>query len=139
MREISEVVSWDSGTCGPGHQVGDDFTVDVGQPEVASTVAESQFLVVDSHQVQDRGVEVVEVDLVFNSVIAVFVCASVDKPGTDTTSSHPHRESVRVVVAAISVLGGWCPAEFTAPDHQCLVEEATGLEVGQQSGDRFVD
>ena len=40
--------------CVSGDQVVDDFSVDVGQPEVATTVAECQLLVFDAHQVQDR-------------------------------------------------------------------------------------
>ena len=42
----------------------DDLPVHVGQPVVAAAVAVGQPLVVDAQQVQDGGVQVVDVDLV---------------------------------------------------------------------------
>jgi hypothetical protein len=37
--------------------------MDVGEPEVAALVGKREPQVIDSHEVQDRGVEVVDVDL----------------------------------------------------------------------------
>ena len=42
----------------------------VGQAEVAAAVAVGQSFVVDAHEVEDRGVEVVDVDLVLDGVPA---------------------------------------------------------------------
>ena len=47
-----------------GEQFLDDPSVDVGQAEVAAGVAVGELLVVEAQQMQDRGVEVVDVDLV---------------------------------------------------------------------------
>ena len=52
-----------------------DVAVDVGQAEVAAGVAVGQPLVVEAEQVQDRGVQVVDVDLVLDGVVAVVVGA----------------------------------------------------------------
>ena len=42
----------------------DDVAEHVGQPKITTGISVSQPLVVQSEQVQDRGVQVVEVDLV---------------------------------------------------------------------------
>ena len=56
----------------------DDLAVDVGQPEVAAGVAIGQPGVIEAQQVEDRGVEVVDVDLVVDGVVAVIVGGAVD-------------------------------------------------------------
>ena len=51
------------------------------QAEVAPGVAEGELGMVQAHQVQDRGVQVVEVDLVLDAVIPVLVGLTVRGPG----------------------------------------------------------
>ena len=56
----------------------DDMAVDVGEAVVAAAVAVGQSLVIEAHQVQDRRVQVVDVDLVLHGVPAEFVGGPVD-------------------------------------------------------------
>ena len=62
---------------GPGlgstDQALDDVPVHVGQPEVAALEAVGQPRVVEAHQVQDRGLEIVDVHAVLDGVIAEVV------------------------------------------------------------------
>ena len=51
----------------------DDLAVHVGQAEVAALEAVGQLGVVEAQQVQDRGVQVVDVDLVLDDVEAELV------------------------------------------------------------------
>ena len=51
----------------------DHLAVDVGEPEVAAGVAVSELFVVEAEQVEDRGLEVVDVDRVFGDVEAQVV------------------------------------------------------------------
>ena len=51
----------------------DDLAADVGQAEVAALEAVGQPRVVEAEQVQDRGVQVVDVDLVLDGVEAEVV------------------------------------------------------------------
>ena len=70
----------------PGHH----FTENIGQAFVAAVVAERQLLVVEAEQVQDGGVEVVDVDAALDAVQAELVGRAVDvarpsrrrRPGT---------------------------------------------------------
>ena len=98
-----------------------------------------QPLVVDAEQVQHRRVQVVDLDLVLDGVVAVLVGRAVDRAALDAAAGQPDGEAERVVVAAVGALGERRPAELAAPDDQRLVEQAAGLQVLQQAGDRLVD
>ena len=52
----------DSILCASGNDVVYDFSVDVRQTKVAATIAVGELFVVDPHEVEDRGVQVVSVD-----------------------------------------------------------------------------
>ena len=64
--------------------------VHVGEPEVAAAVAERQFLVVDPHQVQDRGVQVVHVHAVLDGIHPEFVGRSVNVSALHSAAGEPH-------------------------------------------------
>src|SRR5688500_9074700 len=116
----------------------------VGQAEVAALELVGQLLVVDAHEVQHGGVEIVDVDRVLHDVVAVVVGLPVDEPRLDPAAGGPEREAAAVVVAAV-VGGGELalavdrPAELPAPDDERLVEQAALLEVLDQGRRRLVD
>ena len=91
-------------------------------------------------QVQDRRVQVVDVDGVDGGGVADLVGLAVADAALDAAAGHPDGEAVRVVVAAglLAGLGDRQAAELAAPDHQRLVEQPALVEVGQQAGDRLV-
>src|SRR5262249_52126576 len=49
------------------------------------------------------------------------------------SAGHPHRETVRIVIAPISALAHRRAAKLATPDHQCLVEHSASLQVPEQS------
>ena len=57
----------------------DDLPMHVGQPEVAAGVVEGELLVVEAEQVQDRRLEVVDVDGVLGDVEAQVVGRAVGR------------------------------------------------------------
>ena len=63
--------------------------VNVGQAAVDAVVAEREPLVIDAQQVQHRGVQVVEVDLVLHRIIAVIVGGAVPVAGFYAAASEP--------------------------------------------------
>ena len=63
----------------------------VGQAEVAAGVAVGELLVVEAQQVQDRGVQVVDVDLVLDGLEAELVGRAVDVPPLHAAAGQPHR------------------------------------------------
>ena len=107
----------------------DDLSVDVGQAVVAALELVRQPRVVDAQAVQDRGVQVVDVDRVLGDVVAEVVGLAVGDPGLDAAAGQPDGEAAGMVVAAV-VVGGQRAlavdgaAEFAAPDDQRVVEQA---------------
>ena len=118
--------------------IASDVAADVGQAEVAAAVAVRQPLVIEAHEVQDRGVQVVDVHAVLDRLHPQFVRRAVNHAAFNAPAGQPHRETQAMVVAALGSFGVRCPAEFTAPDDQGVVEQAAGFQIRQESGDRLI-
>src|SRR5262245_48969396 len=108
-------------------EIVDDVAVDISETEVAAGVAEGEFFVIETEQPQDCGVQIVDVDFVFDGRKSELIRRAVDIAATDAATRQPHAEAVVVVIAAIDLAGigaglgqlnGWRAAEFTAPDHE---------------------
>ena len=99
----------------------------VGEPEVATLKAVGEQFVVNAHQVQNGGVQVVHMDTTFDDVRAKVVGGAVNVPRLDASTSHPNGEAACVMIAAklferqIALRIG-CTAEFAAPNHQGVVQ-----------------
>ena len=76
---------------------------DVGQAKIAAGVAVRELLVVEAQEMENRGVQVVDVDAVFDRFEAELVGRAVDISAADAAASHPHRESVVIMVAAVNL------------------------------------
>src|SRR5262249_45062713 len=97
------------------------FAVHIGQAEVAALETIGQLGVIEAQQVQERRVQVVNVDTVLDGVEAELVAFAEGKAGLGAAAGQPHREGVGMVVAAIAAaLHHRCAAELAAPDHQRL-------------------
>ena len=106
----------------------------VGQAEVAALEAVRQLGVVQAQLVQDRRLQVVDVDRVLDHVVADLVGLAVDVARLHAAAGQPHRVGVDVVVAAdrLAALAHRRAAELAAPDHQRAVEQAAPLQVLDQ-------
>ena len=101
-------------------------------------------LVIDSHAMEDRRVQVVDVHWVFGDVVAEVVGLSEGDATFDSPSCHPHAEISRVVIATVIVsrqtaLAVNGTSEFTSPYDQGVLEHSASLEVLDQRSDRLVD
>ena len=122
-----------------GEDIVDDFSVNVGQAKVSTRVSVGELQVIESEQVEHGGVEVVEVNFILDRIVPVFVCGAMADARLDATSGQEHRQCVRVVVTSILSLSDGCPAEFSAPEHESILEKSSLFEVTDQSVDRLVD
>ena len=59
----------------------------IGQSIVAAAEAERQSFMIESHQMQHRGVQVVNVNFVIDRVPAKFVCRSMNHAATHTAAA----------------------------------------------------
>ena len=101
----------------------DDMTVDVGQSVISSAETVCQSFVIESHQVQDRGVKIVNVyDVVHRMPAEIIGCSVYHSPSYSRTG-HPHREPKRMMLATIITFSGWSTTEFTAPENQGIFEK----------------
>ena len=87
--------------------------MDIGQSEISSTEMKGQLLVVETEQVQHRGMQVVYGHGIFLHAIAIFVGPSVDHTSADAAAGHPHAEGGRILVATIGAFCARCAHEFS--------------------------
>ena len=127
--------------------LGDDllgnFPINVRQAKIAARVLVRQLFVVDPHQVQDGGVQVVDRHPVLYGIVAEFIGFSIAKASFDAAARHPHREPLGVMVAAddlrVARLGSWCAAKLAPPQDQRIFQQPPRLEVLDQARYRLVD
>src|SRR5690242_17152254 len=74
--------------------------MNVGQAEVAARVAVRQLRVVEPHDVQDRGVQVVDVDGMLRDLITIVVGTPVAEPPAHPAAGEEAGEAVVMVGAA---------------------------------------
>ena len=104
---------------------------DSREPPVQAAVGIRERLVIQPHEVQDRRVHVADVVAVHHGLGTDLVRLSV-RPGAHAGAREPHREALRVVVAAARVrdlelageLAHGLAPELAAPDDERLVEQA---------------
>src|SRR5579871_3244783 len=95
---------------------------------------------IQAQQMQQRRLEIVDVDRIFNDVESQIVGFTIDEAGFDSSARQPHGERLRVVVAAQAAtergigLNHWGTTEFAAPDDERFVQQAALLQVFDQGG-----
>ena len=78
----------------------DHVTVNIGEAEIATAVTEGELLVVHAQQVQDRGVQVVDVHAILDSVYAELIRGAVDVTTLRSAARQPDGKACVVMVAA---------------------------------------
>src|SRR6266849_641923 len=98
---------------------------------------------VEAEEAQDGGVQVVNVDDILNRSEAKVVGAADDLATLDAATGQPGGEAIRVMIAAgrlvrIAAVGHGRAPKFSTPNHQRLLQQASGFQVVEQGGDRLV-
>ena len=101
--------------------------MDVGEAEVAAAVAVGEAGVVEAHLVQDGGVQVVDVDAVFDGDEAEVVGGAVGQAAAEAAAGEPHGEAEGVVVAAGGAFGLRRAAELAAPEDDAFRPTGRGI------------
>src|SRR2546425_8083181 len=99
------------------------FAAHVGEPLLPALEEEGQLLVVHAQQFEDGGVEIVNVDPIFDRAETKFVGGADDFAAPNAASGQPGGEAVGIVVAPgglvrITAVGDRCPAKFAAPNDE---------------------
>ena len=98
--------------------------LDIREAEIAACIFVGQLFVIHAEQVQERRVQIVDVDFVLLREVAVVVGRAVRDAGLHAAAGHPHREAVRIMIAPVAALRGGRAAKFPAPKHERIVEQA---------------
>src|SRR5262245_22356989 len=77
----------------------------IGQAEISSCAAEGEFLVIETEEPENGGVEVVDVDFVFDSLKSKFIGRAMNVTTLNSAARHPHGEAMMIVVAAVDFAG----------------------------------
>lgn len=87
-----------------GEDVVEHVAADIGEAEVASAETIGELFVVQTEKMQNGRVQVIDVHLVLDSLVAEGICASVMHAAAHAAACHPDGKSVGVVVAAKGAL-----------------------------------
>jgi hypothetical protein len=117
----------------------DNVSVNVGQAKISTLETEGQLCVVEAEQMQDRGVEIVDVHGVLNRIEPKFIGATMHMAFLQTATCHPYAEGPIVVIASIvATLDHRCPSKFATPNNKRIIQHAQTLEVFDQGGAGFI-
>ena len=79
----------------------DHIAMHIGEAEVSAAVTVRQLRMVDPHQMQDGGVQIVNVRAILDCGESKLVSRSICHPPLHTTARHPDGEAVIIVVASV--------------------------------------
>ena len=112
--------------------------MDIRQAEIPALITISQSFVVKPHAVQDRRVDVVNMDRVTHDVIAVIVGLPMHMSWANSAARKPHGITAAVMIAAVVLLKSSLAinsaAKFPAPDDQSIFQHSSLLQICDQSG-----
>src|SRR5215467_13942029 len=101
---------------------------------------------IESEQIEHRGVEVANLNRIFDDFISHIVGLPVADAGSYSAACKPYCECTRIVIAAnilhllpATVFSHRSAAEFSAPNHQRVFEQTTRFKIGEQRRSGLVD
>src|SRR5262245_65242797 len=108
---------WNVPSLGSRQELSHYLARHIGESEVAALEAVDEAGVVESEEVEDRCLKIMDVDGILGNAEAEVVGSAEGDAGLDATACQPHGIGVAVVVAADGslVLAHWRTAKFAAP------------------------
>ena len=82
-----------------GEKFLNNFATDVGQSQVAALRSKRELRMIDSHQMKEGSLDVVDVDLVLDGIKTKFVGRTHALTRVNAAAGKPHGEGIDVVVA----------------------------------------
>ena len=114
------------------------MAVDVGQAAVDAGGAECESLMVDAHQVQDGGMQVVTKCAAFGRLVTEVIATAMSRSGFDSRAGQPGDKGAAIVVAAQASLGKRRAAELGGPDQQRILQQSAEEKRCQEPFSRFL-
>ena len=108
--------------------ISNDFCfLHAGEFEIQSLESVGEMFVVDAEEVQDGGVEIIDVNWIPGDVVTEIVGFAPGHAGFDAAASHPHGEASWMMVATSFgavpfALACHASSEFPSPEDQSVVQ-----------------
>ncbi len=101
-----------------------DASMHIREAEIAAGIPIGQFFVVEAQEVQNRRVQVMDVDFILDGGEAKVIGRAMDVAAASAAASQPHAESIMIVIATAQrrQFGDGRPSEFAAPHDQRGIE-----------------
>ncbi len=107
------------------------LTCDIGKAEVTSIVAIGEALMVEAHEGEQGGVEVIDVHAPLHSLDTKLIGAAMGVASLQSSTCKEHGVAGDVVIAAIGSLGCGLAAKLRAEEHERLIQQAAIFEIGE--------
>ena len=107
----------------------DHVPVHIGQPAVDAVVTVCQFLMIDPHEMENGGMEIVGGRRVFRGFPGPLVALAVGHASLDPCSAQPGDKGAAVVVTAGTALAEGHPPKLSRPYYERIFQQAAGLKV----------
>src|SRR5437870_3070081 len=110
----------------------------IGEMLLLAVVMKGQFGMIEPKEMQERGMVIIRADGILDCFVAELVGRAIDRSAANSAARQPRAESLPVVITArflrcAMVLRYWQPANFSAPMNQRCIEQASRLEIHDQS------
>src|SRR5262249_30021663 len=107
--------------------------MDVSKPHVAPIEVVGQPFVIHAEKMKDRRMHVVAAyDLLLGLVPKLIGCPN-PLSAPDSCAGHKHRHRSWIMITTNSALRNWHASEFGMPNHQCVVQQSSLLEIRNQT------
>ena len=116
-----------------------DLAMHVGQAEVAARVTVCELFMVIADQFHDRGMQIVNVDFVFNGTETEFVGRAVAQTRLHPGPGHPNGKRLVIVIAPVAALRVRRAAKLARPHDQRVLQQPARAQVAEQPGNRQID
>ena len=104
----------------------------ISKSAIDSVVLERQTRVVESQQVQNGGVQVVNGQHVFDGLEAEFIGGTVADAGLDSSTAQTRREALWIMVSALrAFLKHRHATKFCTPNHKRVVQQTALFQIRQ--------
>ena len=118
-----------------GKHLADDVTMNVGQSSFESVMIKAQALVIQPHQVEDRGIEVINRSFSGNRLEPELVTLPIAETFLHPGPGKETGEGIRVMIPTRSVpLQERHASELRAPNYESVLEQTPALHVADQGG-----
>ena len=112
--------------------------MDIGKAKVTAIESIGQSLMIDSTEVQNRGMKVVKMTRILHRPITERIGFAEMNPASHSTAGEPRGEGVRIMVTTPASLGIGGSPKFTTTHHQGGIQQTTFLEGGHECCDSLI-